>query len=91
MSSMDNYIFVGSFENRWKYFNYQYQLKTKSSWVLVSYNAKYDNLLEEHIMFDEKNDERITINREITITDFEKQVCECYTKFIVNNIQLLRK
>lgn len=87
---MKNYIYVGSYELRWKYFNYQYQLKTESSWVLVNYNAKYDNLLEEHIMFDEKNNEALTITKKITITDFEKQVVECYIKFIVNNIKLLR-
>lgn len=89
MNNQD-YIYVGSFENRWKYFNYQHQLKTESSWVLVNYNAKYDNLLEEHIMFDEKNDEALTITKKITITDFEKQVEARYPSFVVNNIKLLR-
>lgn len=86
---MDDYIYVGSFERRWKYFNYQYQLKTKSSWVLVNYSTVFDSILEEHVAFDDV-DERLTINRLITITDFEQQVVACYSEFIVNNIKLLR-
>ena len=86
---MNDFIYVGSFENRWKYFNYQHQIKTKSSWVLVSYNTKYDNILEEHVLFDE-DDEACVITKTIVITDFEKQVVGVYSEFIVNNINLLR-
>lgn len=89
MDNIKDFIYVGSYETRWKYFNHKYQLKTDSCLVLINYNVKYDNLLEEHIMFDEYN-EACTITKKITIVDFEKQVCEHYTKFIVNNIKLLR-
>ena len=88
---MKDYIYVGSFELRWKYFNWVYKIKTDSCLVMVNYSTKYDSILEEHVMFDEELDEGLTINQEITITDFEKQVVEHYTKFIVNNIKLLRK
>ena len=89
---MDNqdYIYVGSYEKCWKPFNYIYQLKTESSWVLVNYSTKYDSILEEHVMFNEELDEGLTINQEITITDFEKQVETQYPSFVVNNIKLLR-
>ncbi len=87
---MDDYIYVGSYEKRWKYFNYQHQLKTESSWVLVNYNAKYDNLLEEHIMF-YGVDEACVLTKTFVITDFVKQVEEQYPEFVVNNIKLLRK
>lgn len=87
---MDDYIYVGSFELRWKHFNRKkWQLKTESSWVLVNYNMKYDSILEEHVMF-ERNNESLTLTKTIVITDFEKQVVACYSEFIVNNIKLLR-
>lgn len=87
---MDDYIFVGCYEKRWKYFNWVYKIKTDSCLVLVNYSTKYDSILEEHVMFDE-DDEACTITKMIVITDFEKQVVAKYSKFIVNNIKLLRK
>lgn len=86
---MNDYIYVGSYELRWKYFNWVYKIKTNSCLVMVNYSTKYDSILEEHVMFDE-DDEALTIIKRITVTDFEKQVVERYTKFIVNNIKLLR-
>ena len=87
---MDDYIYVGSFELRWKYFNWVYKIKTNSCLVLVNYNTEYDSILEEHVMFDEELDEGLTITKTIVITDFEKQVVAQYSEFIVNNIKLLR-
>lgn len=84
------FVYVGSFELRWKYFNWVYKIKTDSCLVLVNYNAKYDSILEECIMFDEKNNEALTITKRITIVNFEKQVVTKYSEFIVNNIKLLR-
>lgn len=86
-----DYIYVGSFELRWKRFNYYHQIKTESCLIMVNYNTEFDAILEECVMFSEGLDERLTINQEITITDFEKQVETQYTEFIVNNIKLLRK
>lgn len=85
-----NYIYIGSFERRWKFFNWAYKIKTNSCLVMVNYNTEYDSILEEHVMFNE-GDDSLILTKKITITDFEKQVVERYTKFIVNNINLLRK
>ena len=84
-----DYIYVGSYELRWKYFNWTHQIKTNSCLILVNYNTEYDSILEEHIMFDE-DDEACVITKTIVITDFKKQVEGMYTEFIVNNIKLLR-
>ncbi len=84
-----DYIYVGSFERRWKFFNWVHQIKTNSCLVLVNYSTKYDSILEEHVMFDE-GDESLTLTKTIVITDFEKQVEAQYSEFIVNNIKLLR-
>jgi len=66
------------------------QIKTDSCLVLVNYNTELDTIVEEHVMFDEANNERITINRKIVITDFEKEVINVYSQFILSNITLLR-
>lgn len=86
---MDDYIYVGSYELRWKFFNWAYKIKTDSCLVLVNYNTEYDIILEEHVMFNE-GDEACVLIKKITITDFEKQVVAKYSEFIVNNIKLLR-
>lgn len=86
---MNDFIYVGSYELRWKFFNWTHQIKTDSCLVLVNYNTEYDSILEEHVLFNE-DDEGITLTKTITITDFEKQVVARYSEFIVNNIKLLR-
>lgn len=87
---MKDYIYVGSYELRWRYFNFKYRIPTESSYVMVNYCAKTDSILEERHQYDELA-ESLVINETIYITDFEKQVQKKYTPFIVNNINLLRK
>ena len=89
MNNIEDFIFVGSYEKRWKYFNWKYGLATDSCLVNVNYSAVLDELVEELVMFDDV-DERLVINRLITITDFEQQVVATYSEFIVHNINLLR-
>jgi len=86
---MKDYIYVGSFERRWKRQVYERQLSTASAYVLVNYNAELDSILEECRLFDELG-ESLVVQRVITITNFEDQVTNCYSSFIRDNIKLLR-
>jgi hypothetical protein len=86
---MKNYIYVGSFERRWSRLYYERQLPTVRAWVLVSYNAELDSILEESRLFDELS-ESLVVQQVITVTNFETQVTNVYTPFIRDNIKLLR-
>lgn len=86
---MKDYIYVGSYERRWKRLNYEQQLPTASAYVMVSYNMEFDSILEEGRLFDEL-DELVVVQHVITITNFEQQVTSVYGSFIRENIKLLR-
>lgn len=86
---MKDYIYVGSFERRWKRQVYERLLPTASAFVLVSYNNVFDSILEECALFDELA-ESLVVQHVITITNFEHQVTNRYSSFICDNIKLLR-
>lgn len=84
-----DYIYVGSFEKRWCWHNRDYKIETDSCLVAVHYNSMLDGILEEQLMFDEENDEGLTVRHKFVIGDFDK-LLDRYTEFILNNINLLR-
>lgn len=86
---MDDYIFVGSFEKRWTYHYFNFQLSADSGYTMVSYSTKHDSILEESRKFDELG-EGMLFEKVIVITNFEEQVEKKYSQFILNNIKLLR-
>lgn len=86
---MKDYIYVGSFEHRWKRLTYKRQLATTKALIMVNYNSEYDSIVEECWLFDEL-DESLVTETLITITNFEQQVSSRYSPFIRDNIKLLR-